>query len=64
MPENDQQENDKPLRETIPQKSDEDYFQKGQQGITPPKPANPNWPNEGGGLNEGSPGWTPPKNGE
>jgi hypothetical protein len=46
---------------TIPKGND--YFEKGQQGITPPKPQMPSKPNEGGGSNsDGVPGWTPPKN--
>jgi len=61
MADKDQPKADKPMRENIPQKSDGDYFQKGQQGITPPKPTNPHGPGEGG-MNEGVPGWTPPKN--
>ena len=63
MSEKDQPKIDKPNRDDIPHKSQGDYLQKGQQGVTPPKPQNPQGPGEGG-MNEGAPGWTPPKNDE
>lgn len=40
----------------------EDRFEKGQQGITPPKPDS--WPDKGSGsesMNEGIEGWAPPQ---
>ncbi|MCW3074271.1 MAG: hypothetical protein JWP69_1340 [Flaviaesturariibacter sp.] len=62
MSEKEQPKTDRPKPDNIPQKREGDYFEKGQQGITPPKPISPQGPGPGeGGMNEGAPGWTPPK---
>jgi hypothetical protein len=62
MEEKEQPKTEKPKGNDFPQKGQGDYFEKGQQGITPPKPQ-PQWPREGE-SNEGAPGWTPPKSDE
>ncbi|HEV7333142.1 MAG TPA: hypothetical protein VGN63_19055 [Flavisolibacter sp.] len=62
MSEKNQPKPEKPSQGNIPQKGQGDRIEKGQQGITPPKPR-PQGPREGD-LSEGAPGWTPPKNRE
>lgn len=42
----------------------DNYFEKGLQGMTPPKPNVPSPRPDDGSLSDGVPGWTPPKNDE
>jgi hypothetical protein len=59
MPEKENPIPQNPNQGNIPKGND--YFEKGQQGVTPPRPPQNPTPSEDRGASEGVPGWNPPK---